>query len=127
MVAYADALRLEIGTHVGVTCVYPSAVRSPIHDSTRAAGLSLDGVSNYESLAGVVDAICLAALSVRPRRDVTTTGRGAVEFFLARHLPQLTDRVVRRTLGARASAGAFDGADLAAGLVARHRSSVATS
>src|SRR5690606_11559850 len=32
MVAYADALRLELGTHVGVTCVYPSAVRSPIHD-----------------------------------------------------------------------------------------------
>lgn len=126
MVAYADALRLELGTHVGVTCVYPSAVRSPIHDSTRAAGLSLEGMSSYESLAGVVDAICLAALATRPRRDVTTTGKGAVEFFLARHLPQVTDLVVRRTLAGRARAGAFDGADLAVGVVARHREEVAS-
>lgn len=121
MVAYADALRLELGTHVGVTCVYPSAVRSPIHDSTQAAGLSLEGMSSYESLEGVVDAICLAALSARPRRDVTTTGRGAVEFFLARHLPQVTDRIVRRTLAARALDGVFDAADLARGVVSRHR------
>ncbi|MFS0886622.1 SDR family NAD(P)-dependent oxidoreductase [Aeromicrobium sp. 179-A 4D2 NHS] len=121
MVAYADALRLELGTHVGVTCVYPSAVRSPIHDSTAAAGLSLEGMSSYESLEGVVDAIHLAALSSRARRDVTTTGKGAVEFFLSRHLPQVTDRIVRRTLAGRALAGAFDGAELAAGVVSRHR------
>ncbi|MCD9155169.1 SDR family NAD(P)-dependent oxidoreductase [Aeromicrobium duanguangcaii] len=121
MVAYADALRLELGTHVGVTCVYPSAVRSPIHDSTREAGLSLEGMSSYESLEGVVDAIHLAALSARARRDITTTGRGAVEFFLSRHLPQITDGIVRRTLAGRAAAGAFDGAELAAGVVARHR------
>lgn len=121
MVAYADALRLELATHVGVTCVYPSAVRSPIHDSTAAAGLSLEGMSSYESLEGVVDAIHLAALSVRARRDITTTGRGAVEFFLSRHLPQLTDTIVRRTLAGRAAAGAFDEAHLAAGVVTRHR------
>lgn len=121
MVAYADALRLELATHVGVTCVYPSAVRSPIHDSTAAAGLSLEGMSSYESLEGVVDAIHLAALSVRARRDITTTGRGAVEFFLSRHLPQLTDTIVCRTLAGRAAAGAFDEAHLAAGVVTRHR------
>jgi NAD(P)-dependent dehydrogenase (short-subunit alcohol dehydrogenase family) len=121
MVAYADALRLELGTHVGVTCVYPSAVRSPIHDSTRAAGLSLEGMSTYESLEGVVDAILLACLSTRARRDVTTTAKGAVEFFLARHLPVVTDAIVSRTLAARARDGAFDGADLAAGVVERHR------
>lgn len=120
MVAYADALRLELGTHVGVTCVYPSAVRSPIHDSTAAAGLSLEGMSTYEPLDGVVDAILHAALSVRARRDVTTTAKGAVEFFLARHLPALTDRIVRRTLAGRVESGAFTGADLAAGVVRRH-------
>jgi len=120
MVAYADALRLELGTHVGVTCVYPSAVRSPIHDSTRAAGLSLEGMSTYESLEGVVDAIHLAALSARARRDITTTGKGAVEFFLSRHLPQVTDLIVRRTLAGRVAARAFEGAELAAGVVARH-------
>lgn len=127
MVAYADALRLELGTHVGVTCVYPSAVRSPIHDSTREAGLSLEGMSSYESLEGVVDAIHLAALSTRPRRDITTTAKGAVEFFLARHLPQVTDRLVRRTVAGRAAAGAFDGATLAAGVVARHRETASAS
>ncbi|MEV4258281.1 SDR family NAD(P)-dependent oxidoreductase [Spirillospora sp. NPDC049652] len=121
MVAYADALRLELGTHVTVSCVYPSAVKSPIHDSTKAAGLSLEGMSVYEPLDGVVGAIMRTALAVRPRRDVTTTRKGAVEFFLARHLPALTDRIVARTLAARARAGAFDGASLAAGVVERHR------
>ncbi len=121
MVAYADALRLEIGTHVGVTCVYPSAVRSPIHDSTAAAGLSLDGVSSYEPLEGVVDAVVRAALAARVRRDLPTTRRGAVEIFLARHLPSVSDRIIGRTLAGRVRSGAFDGAELAAGLVRRHR------
>ncbi|MFJ8128249.1 SDR family NAD(P)-dependent oxidoreductase [Streptomyces hydrogenans] len=120
MVAYADALRLELGTHVSVSCVYPSAVRSPIHDATKAAGLSLEGMSVYEPLEGVVDALARTALAVRPRRDVTTTRKGAVEFFLARHLPALTDRIVARTLAARAAAGAFEGASLAAGVVGRN-------
>lgn len=122
VVAYADALCLELDTHVGVSCVYPSAVRSPIHDSTRAAGLSLEGMSVYEPLDGVVDAIERAALTTRARRDVTTTRRGAVEFFLARHLPALTDRIVARALAARAASGAFDGAAPAAGVAERHRS-----
>jgi NAD(P)-dependent dehydrogenase (short-subunit alcohol dehydrogenase family) len=120
MVAYADALRLEIGTHVGVTCVYPSSVRSPIHDSTAAAGLSLDGVSRYEPLEGVVDAVVRAALGRRVRRDLPTTRRGAVEMMLARHLPSVSDRVVARTVAARVRAGAFDGAELAAPMVRRH-------
>ncbi|WP_238487530.1 SDR family NAD(P)-dependent oxidoreductase [Actinoplanes flavus] len=120
LVAYADALRLEIGTHVGVTCVYPSAVRSPIHDSTAAAGLSLEGMSRYEPLDGVVRAVLRAALSRRRHRDLPTTFRGAVEFFLARHFPALTDRIVARTLAGRVRSGAFQGADLAAGVVTRH-------
>ncbi|MFR9794885.1 SDR family NAD(P)-dependent oxidoreductase [Streptomyces sp. MS06] len=120
LVAYADALRLEVGTHVGVTCVYPSAVRSPIHDSTAAAGLSLEGMSTYEPLEGVVDAVLRAALSRRPRRDLATTRKGAVEFFLARHLPGVTDRIVARTLAARVRSGAFGGAEAAAGVVRRH-------
>ncbi|MBF0671801.1 MULTISPECIES: SDR family NAD(P)-dependent oxidoreductase [unclassified Salinibacterium] len=119
LVAYADALRMELGTHVGVTTVYPSSVRSPIHSSTAAAGLSLEGMSRYEPLEGVVDKVMLAALRRRPRRDVPTTKRGAVEFFIARHLPHLSDRIVARTLARRAQSGAFEGAPLAAGVVAR--------
>ncbi|SDT20055.1 SDR family NAD(P)-dependent oxidoreductase [Actinoplanes derwentensis] len=120
LVAYADALRLEIGTHVGVTCVYPSAVRSPIHASTAAAGLSLEGLSRYEPLDGVVDTVLRAALSHRPYRDLATTRRGAVEFFLARHLPALTDRIVARTLAGRVRSGAFHDSSLAAGVVSRN-------
>ncbi|MTE11859.1 SDR family NAD(P)-dependent oxidoreductase [Nocardia aurantiaca] len=118
LVAYADALRLEIGSHVGVTCVYPSAVRSPIHDSTATAGLSLEGMSRYEPLEGVVDTVLRAALGP-VRRDMTTTRRGAVEFFLSRHLPWLTDRIIARTFARQARSGAFDGAELAAGVVRR--------
>lgn len=121
LVAYADALRLELAPHVGVTCVYPSAVRSPIHDTTAEAGLSLEGMSQYEPLEGVVAAVLKAALDRRVRRDVPTTRRGAVELALARHLPALSDRIITRTLARRVRSGAFGDAPLAAGLVERHR------
>ncbi|MDX6587105.1 MAG: hypothetical protein QOI31_1578 [Solirubrobacterales bacterium] len=120
MVAYADALRLELGTHVGVTCVYPSAVRSPIHDSTAKAGLSLEGMSQYEPLEGVIATVLRAVLATRPHRDLATTKRGGAELFLARHMPRLSDKIIARTLASRIKDGAFEGADLAAGLVARH-------
>jgi NAD(P)-dependent dehydrogenase (short-subunit alcohol dehydrogenase family) len=120
LVAYADALRHEVGTHVGVSCVYPSMVRSPIHDSTARAGLSLEGMSSYEPLDGVVGAVLRAATAPRAPRDVATTRRGAVELWLARHLPSVTDRIVSRTLAGRVASGAFEGADLASGVVARH-------
>ena len=120
MVAYADALRLELGTHVRVTCVYPSAVRSPIHDSTAKAGLSLEGMSQYEPLEGVIDTVLRAALDHRAHRDMATTRRGGVELFLARHMPRLSDRIIARTLAGKIKDGAFEGADLASGLVARH-------
>ncbi|MEZ5184882.1 MAG: SDR family NAD(P)-dependent oxidoreductase [Candidatus Nanopelagicales bacterium] len=122
LVAYADALRLELSTHVGVTTVYPSAVKSPIHDSTKQAGLSLEGMSVYEPLEGVVAAIVNAALSRTVRRDVPTSRRGELEFFLSRHLPVVVDRMVNRTLSQRVLSGVFDSAELARGVVTRHKS-----
>ncbi|MEU8204687.1 SDR family NAD(P)-dependent oxidoreductase [Streptosporangium sp. NPDC049046] len=121
LAAYADALRLEVGTHVGVTTVYPSMVRSPIHDSTRQAGLSLDAVSRPEPVEGVVDAIVRAVTARRAPRDVATTVRGRVEMMVGRHAPSLADRLVRRTVAARVAAGDFANAPLAAGMVSRHR------
>ncbi|MFF5595896.1 SDR family NAD(P)-dependent oxidoreductase [Streptomyces althioticus] len=120
LAAYADTLRLEVGTHVGVTTVYPSMVRSPIHDSTREAGLSLDGVSRPEPLEGVVSAVVAAVTARRAPRDVATTRRGRAEMTLARHAPSLTDRIVRRTVAARVTAGAFAKAPLAEGLRRRY-------
>ncbi|MEU8046517.1 SDR family oxidoreductase [Micromonospora echinofusca] len=121
LVAYADALRHEVGTHVGVSVVYPSMVASPIHDSTADAGLSLNGVSRPEPVQGVVAAILRAATARRAPRDVATTRRGRLELALARHAPALADRLVRRTVAARVAAGDLDAAPLAAGMLRRHR------
>lgn len=125
LVAYADALRLELAPHVSVSTVYPSMVRSPIHDSTKQAGLSLEGVSHFESLEGVVAAVLAASLARTAPRDVATSTRGMAEFLLARHLPSLLDLVVARTVQGRLDSGAFDDAELAAGMVQRHRGSPA--
>lgn len=116
LVAYADALRLEVGSHVGVSVVYPSMVASPIHDATVAAGLSLRGVSRYEPVEGVVEAILRAATARRAPREVATTRRGRIELFLARHLPSVADGIVRRAIGQRIAAGDLDRAPLAEGM-----------
>ena len=121
LVAYADALRHEVGTHVGVSVIYPSMVASPIHDSTAAAGLSLSGVSRPEPVRGVVAAVLRAATARRAPRDVATTRRGRLELALARHAPGVADRLVRRAVAARIAAGDLDAAPLAAGMVHRHR------
>jgi NAD(P)-dependent dehydrogenase (short-subunit alcohol dehydrogenase family) len=121
VVAYADSLRLELAPHVTVSTVYPSMVRSPIHDSTRQAGLSLEGVSTFEPLEGVVDAVMAASLAATAPRDVATSPDGTVRFLLARHVPALVDALVARTVAGRIDSGAFDGAELAAGMVSRRR------
>ena len=120
LVAYADALRAEYGTHVKVTCVHPAFVRTPIHDSTRAAGLQLEGFSHEEPLERVVETIVRACESPRPPRETAVTSGGRLQLAIARHLPGTVDRVVSRLLARRVSAGELDGADLAAGLRARH-------
>lgn len=121
LVAYADALRAEYGTHVGVSCVHPAFVRTPIHDTTREAGLRLEGFSREEPLERVIAAIVRAAEAPKPPRDVAVTRGGALQIAVARHLPGLVDRVVAGRLAKSVAAGDLDGADLAAGLRARHR------
>ena len=120
LVAYADALRAEYGTHITVTCVHPAFVRTPIHDATRAAGLELEGFSREEPLGRVVAAIVRACEAERPGRDVAVTRAGALQLAAARHFPGAVDRVVARVLARRVASGDLDGAPLAAGLVARH-------
>lgn len=120
LTAYADALRAEYGTHVGVTCVHPAFVRTPIHDRTRAAGLKLEGFSREEPLERVVGTIADACDGGRHGRDLAVTRGGAVQMAVARHLPRLVDRVVARTLAKRIAAGELDDAEVAAGLRLRH-------
>jgi NAD(P)-dependent dehydrogenase (short-subunit alcohol dehydrogenase family) len=120
LVAYADALRAEYGTHVGVTCVHPAFIRTPIHERTRAAGLSLEGFSREEPLEGVVEKLVRACEGRTRRRDVAVTLAGAAQLAAARHLPALVERVVARTLVKRVAAGELDDAPIAAGLRRRH-------
>ena len=120
VVAYADALRAEFGTHVDVTCVHPAYVRTPIHDATKAAGLQLEGFSREEPLEAVVGTIVAACEARRPPRDAAVTRGGRVQLAVARHLPGVVDRVVARLLARRIAAGDLDGAAMATGLRARH-------
>lgn len=119
LTAYADALRAEYATHVGVTVVHPAFIRTPIHDRTRAAGLNLEGFSREEPLDGVVAKI-VAACEGAKGRDVPITRGGALQLAAARHLPALVDRVVARTLRRRVAAGELDAAPIAAGVRERH-------
>ncbi len=120
LTAYADCVRAEFGTHVQVASVHPAMVRTPIHETTKAAGLSLEGVSTEEPLDGVVARIVSASLGSRPRRGAAVSGAGRAQLWAARHLPKLVDRVVARQVRGRVEAGAFDDAPLAKGLRERH-------
>jgi NAD(P)-dependent dehydrogenase (short-subunit alcohol dehydrogenase family) len=120
LVAYADALRAEYGTHVGVTCVHPAFVRTPIHDRTREAGLRLEGFSREEPLERVVTAIVGACETRRAPRDVAITRGGALQIAIARHLPRVVDRAVARRLAGSVAAGDLDDAPIAEGLRRRH-------
>ncbi|HEY2238432.1 MAG TPA: SDR family NAD(P)-dependent oxidoreductase [Streptosporangiaceae bacterium] len=121
LTAYADVLRLEYGTHLDVTTVYPGYVDTPIHDRSRAAGVSLDGLVPAEQVRDTVLTAVSAAAAGRPPRDVASTGPGQGARRLARHAPGLLDRAVSARVGRLARHDQFSGAALAAGLRDRHQ------
>lgn len=116
MSAYADALRVEYGTELYVTTVYPGYVRTPIHDAGRAVGLSLEGQVRREEVGDIVGTVVRALAAARPPRDTAGTRAGQIELWCARHVPGLVGAVVARRLRKRAAQGHFDGSPLAAGL-----------
>ena len=68
----------------------------------------------------MVKTLVRACESPRPGRDVAVTGAGRLQLLAARHAPRLVDRVVARQIRKRVDSGAFDGAEIAAGLRERH-------
>jgi NAD(P)-dependent dehydrogenase (short-subunit alcohol dehydrogenase family) len=120
LTAYADVLRLEYGTHLDVTTVYPGYVDTPIHDRSRAAGVSLDGLVPAERVRDTVLTAVSAAAADHPPRDVAATGPGTAALHLARHAPGLLDRAVAARVRRLARHDTFSGAALAAGLRDRH-------
>ena len=120
LAAYADSVRVEYGSHVGVTTVYPGFVRTPIHDASVAAGLGLEGFAvRSEQVGDVVTTVVRALSAARPPRDTACTPMGRVELAAARHLPALVDTVIRTRLRRSLAEGRFITAPLAAGMRTR--------
>ncbi len=119
MTAYADALRLEYGSELHVSTVYPGYVRTPIHEAGREVGLALEGQVRREEVEDIVGTVLRTLTSARPPRDTAGTRAGAWELWAGRHLPGLVGSAVARRIRAQAAAGSYDASPLAAGLVRR--------
>jgi NAD(P)-dependent dehydrogenase (short-subunit alcohol dehydrogenase family) len=122
LVAYSDALRLELGSTVTVTTVYPGYIRTAIHDAAREVGIGLEGVVPAEKLSDAARTLVRAALGPAAR-DLATTSSGAAGYFLARRMPRrLLDAVARARMRRLAAKGHFDHATMAAEFRARLKS-----
>jgi NAD(P)-dependent dehydrogenase (short-subunit alcohol dehydrogenase family) len=121
LVAYSDALRLEFGDEITVTTVYPGYIRTPIHDAAAELGLGLEGAVPAEPLESAAATLVRAALGP-PARDLATTRRGTVNYFLARRAPRrLLDTLTRLQVRRLAKKGHFDRSELAREFVSRAR------
>jgi NAD(P)-dependent dehydrogenase (short-subunit alcohol dehydrogenase family) len=118
LAAWSDTLRLEYGSRIGVTTVYPGYVKTPIHAPAEAAGLSLAGLVREEPLEAVVRTL-VRCCSGRIRRDVATTRLGTLEIGLARHLPALVDLVILARMRRLARAHRYDRSPLALDMMKR--------
>jgi NAD(P)-dependent dehydrogenase (short-subunit alcohol dehydrogenase family) len=119
MSAYADALRIEYGSELHLTTVYPGYVSTPIHEAGRAVGLSMEGHVRREQVGDVVGTVLRVLTATRPPRDTACTRAGKVELWFGRHLPGIVQAAVARRLSLRAADGHFDGSPLASGLARR--------
>lgn len=122
--AYADCLRAEYGSHIGVTTVYPGYVDTPIHNSSRATGVALDGLVPAETERDTVMAVVRAAGARHAPRDVASTALGTAGLHLFRYFPGTTEQIVDLRIGLLLAGGAFADAEIARGLHARHGSPV---
>jgi NAD(P)-dependent dehydrogenase (short-subunit alcohol dehydrogenase family) len=108
LVAYSDALRLEHGDEIAVTTVYPGYIRTPIHDAAQGSGVGLEGAVPAERVEDAARTLARAALDRRPRRDVATSRRGAINYALVRLAPRrLMDRLIGGQVRRMARGGAF--------------------
>ena len=121
LTAYSDALRFEHGDAITVTTVYPGYIRTPIHETSQAAGLALEGAIPAEKVEDAAGTLVRAALGP-PKRDLATTRAGTVQYLLARvSSRRLVDRVLAGRLKQLVKGGHFDRSDLAREFVSRSR------
>lgn len=116
LTAYADSVRAEYGSHVGVTTVYPGYIRTAIHDAGVAAGLSLESMTRPQSAGDVAATVVRALTATHQPRDTACAALGRFELAAARHLPGVVDAVIRRRLRREVASGGYTTAPLAAAM-----------
>jgi NAD(P)-dependent dehydrogenase (short-subunit alcohol dehydrogenase family) len=122
VVAYSDLLRLEFGDEIDVTTVYPGYIRTKIHESSAAKGMSLEGAVPVEQVEDAAAALVRAALDDDPPRDLATSRQGTLSYGLLRVAPRgLVDRLVRGGVRRGVKAGRYDKSEMASDFVARMR------
>jgi len=122
IMAYSDALRLELGHEITVTTVYPGYVRTPIHNASRELGFALEGMVPAEPLNAVAARVARAAVGP-PVRDLATSRAGTASYALARRAPRrVLDAIVLWTLRRQARTGSLDASPLAGDLARALRS-----
>jgi NAD(P)-dependent dehydrogenase (short-subunit alcohol dehydrogenase family) len=106
--AYCRALRIEYSDRVSLTTVRPGYIKTHIHDAPAQKGVSLDGVTNEDSVEQAAAAI-VRACTHRPRW-VTTSLRTGAGIWFGQHFPAFVEKVIiRRGRQHRLSEVASDG------------------
>jgi NAD(P)-dependent dehydrogenase (short-subunit alcohol dehydrogenase family) len=95
--AYADTLRLEYAGRLTVTTVDPGYLRTPIHESSTAAGASLEGLVPAERIEDSAAAF-VTACTDRPRK-LATSWQGGIAFAIADRAPGFVSALVMTRLG----------------------------
>ncbi|HEX4207617.1 MAG TPA: SDR family oxidoreductase [Ktedonobacteraceae bacterium] len=118
LTAWSEVLRLEYGSHVGVTTIYPGYIKTPIHAQAEAEGVSLSGLVREEPLSAMIKTV-VRACTGKPRRDLATTRLGNIEIGLARHFPAFADRVILQRMQQLARQKRYANAPLTFGMLKR--------
>ena len=92
--AWASSLRMEYDGRVSVTTIRPGYIKTAIHDRPATRGVSLDGVTNVDTVEQAARAIARACTH-RPR-TLTTSRATGFSIFMAQHFPALVERVIVR-------------------------------
>jgi NAD(P)-dependent dehydrogenase (short-subunit alcohol dehydrogenase family) len=108
LVAYSDALRIELDGEITVTTVYPGYIRTPIHEAAAAKGLTLEGSVPAESLEDAARTLTRAALDSH-KRDLATTRLGEISYALLRVTPK---RLVDWAVSQQFKRGGFHDSEL---------------
>jgi NAD(P)-dependent dehydrogenase (short-subunit alcohol dehydrogenase family) len=92
--AYANSLRMEYDGRLSVTTVRPGYIKTAIHDRPASRGVSLDGVTNVDTVEQAAQAIARAC--TRRPRTLTTSRATGFSIFMAQHFPGLVEGVIIR-------------------------------